>query len=106
MIRSIEEITSIHVGFWLIDGNEDMDTIFSCYVTTYPPYKKGDVIWLEQSVMPNTLYGKDGTPMELTKYTITDVQYSIKRYINDDIMTVVSMEVRIRPAEDAKRFIL
>lgn len=86
--------SSHHINFY-IDG----ECVMSDYEYGYPPFNKGDTIWLEEC--NGGVGGKfqKADPMPLTRYTVKDIHYSVKKHYSDYIITSRTIEVMLRKAD-------
>lgn len=72
----------------------DNDLIFSMTDETYPPYRPGDIIWLEATIEPiGQQIFKGAYGLKLTRFRVYSVEYYIQRIFGKTIVDIERMEV-------------
>lgn len=74
----------------VIEGENDH--IFTCDLNTYPNYKAGDKLFLQDTTHE--------TPMKLSEYKILDIHHSLRnRSVLGSGATIASIEIYVRKIE-------
>lgn len=82
---------AVSVSFW-----HKKICVFHIFMPVIPPYREGDLIWLEISkLFADTKY-KHATALKLTQFKIAEVNHTLRReYGANGIMDMVEVEIRI-----------
>lgn len=72
----------------------DNGLILSMTDETYPPYRPGDIIWLEATIEPiGRQFFKGAYGLKLTRFRVQSVEYYIQRIFGRTILDIERMEI-------------